>query len=323
MAKEKGTKLDSAGIEDPIKVLAEGITNVFEQSANVIAEVGRAMKELNMSVDMEGLKRTLEFVNKYGGIDALKAILDPVTYGRDGRQIKAGETIWHIDGFECKVFKVLDGSNVVCDVSVSGGQVLSVHPSDKLTHNKPVIGMDGEPVKVGDTVYTEQDGKRWSVIGINHNSSHKVDAVNENGERKQLKAGWVSHKEPPKTCDGVVIKKGLPVWTPDSKGIWRLYRVYGIHLDGGTVTVDLDRPESLDGGVRYRAMQNVPTYQLFFQKPCEDSWGELKDDIASDPFTYCKKRGIRLDTFQNSEESKSKDVVERINKLLEDDRNGE
>lgn len=59
----------------------------------------------------------------------------------------------------------------------------------------PVLGKDGQEIKVGDTVYDE-DGKKWDVLAFWwHTAPHVVEAEHE-GKVKQLKPEWLTHERP-------------------------------------------------------------------------------------------------------------------------------
>lgn len=49
----------------------------------------------------------------------------------------------------------------------------------------------------------------------------------------------------------------------------------------------------------------------------EDSWERLEEDATKNPFDYCKDVGHRLDTCENSEAYKARDIVRRARALAE------
>ena len=48
-----------------------------------------------------------------------------------------------------------------------------------------------------------------------------------------------------------------------------------------------------------------------------DSWERLEEDAGKNPFDYCKGVGHRLDTCENSEAYKARDIVRRARALAE------
>lgn len=98
-------------------------------------------------------------------------------------------------------------------------------------------------------------------------------------------------------ADGVEIKVGDTVWT----------------LDGleGVVT-------KVENGAAYIAYesdyaQREEADNLTHTRP--DSWERLEEDAEKNPFDYCKDVGHRLDTCENSEAYKARDIVRRAKKL--------
>lgn len=105
-------------------------------------------------------------------------------------------------------------------------------------------------------------------------------------------------------ADGVEIRVGDTVWimpecteTPDEP-----YRVKGINKYG-EVLLDFHFERSTGMKGEY----------LTHTRP--DSWERLEEDRDLNPFYYCKKVGHRLDTCENAERYKSRDLIRRAKKL--------
>ena len=60
--------------------------------------------------------------------------------------------------------------------------------------------------------------------------------------------------------------------------------------------------------------------KLTHERP--DSWERLEEDADKNPFDYCKDVGHRLDTCENSEAYKARDLVRRCRALAERERGG-
>lgn len=106
-------------------------------------------------------------------------------------------------------------------------------------------------------------------------------------------------------ADGVEIKVGDTVWiisecteTPGEP-----YRVKGINKYG-EVLLDFHFERSTGMKGEY----------LTHTSP--DSWERLEEDAEKNPFDYCKDVGHRLDTCENSEAYKARDIVRRAKKLV-------
>lgn len=67
------------------------------------------------------------------------------------------------------------------------------------------------------------------------------------------------------------------------------------------------------GYVTYCDAACIPPNQLTHERP--ESWERLEEDAGKNPFDYCKDVGHRLDTCENSEAYKARDLVRRAKKL--------
>ena len=106
-------------------------------------------------------------------------------------------------------------------------------------------------------------------------------------------------------ADGKEIRVGDTVWDVES-GIE--YEVVGIHTDEDTPV----RVMRTDGSHLAKAAKPST---LTHQRP--DSWERLEEDAGKNPFDYCKKAGHHLDTCENAERYKSRDLVRRCRALAE------
>ena len=59
------------------------------------------------------------------------------------------------------------------------------------------------------------------------------------------------------------------------------------------------------------------------ERPVADTWEQLDEDAGKNPFDYCKGAGHRLDTFENSEAYKARDLVRRCKELARKENNNE
>lgn len=117
-----------------------------------------------------------------------------------------------------------------------------------------------------------------------------------------LRPDLITHRAPVLAADGLLLREGETVW----------HKMGHAH---GTV-------ESIDAGslmhtVRYRG-DDGSEYRdaekdLTHERP--DSWERLEEDANKNPFDYCKDVGHRLDTCENSEAYKARDLVRRARAL--------
>ena len=107
-------------------------------------------------------------------------------------------------------------------------------------------------------------------------------------------------------ADGVPIHEGDTVWLTDGRGPWKVSRI--VCADRLRVICDDEENGHL----------NVYPDQLTHTKPePPDSWERLEEDAGKNPFDYCKDVGHRLDTCENSEKYKARDLVRRARALAE------
>lgn len=170
--------------------------------------------------------------------------LAPEALDADGKEIRVGDKVWHVEtGEQCKVVEV-DSRSVSVNFRVDGDGTKhtgSILPAN-LTHRAPVLAADGRPIREGETVYKLDDDRPYTLKRFD-------------GDHVYINAGG----------------KALDIWTFPGK--------------------------------------------LTHERP--DSWERLEEDAGKNPFGYCKDVGHRLDTCENSEEYKARDLVRRARALAE------
>ena len=161
---------------------------------------------------------------------------------------------------------------------------------------------DGEPVRIGDRVMTHNFGQESTVTSVRlHDGGSSVfyrwcgedDGASVYGERVKRPAPKVYD------ADGVPIHVGETVYVI---GHDEPLAVGGFAADG-RVLMDFHNDDSLG----YRPEK------LTHERP--DSWKLLEEDAGKNPFDYCKDVGHRLDTCENSEAYKARDLVRRAKAL--------
>ena len=90
----------------------------------------------------------------------------------------------------------------------------------------------GVPIVRGETVWANGNGcgddRAWHVRRVSPGLCYPVEAVDGKGEKRDLKAHWLTHERPaPKVpdADGVEIRVGDTVWLPDGRGPWSVSRI--------------------------------------------------------------------------------------------------
>ncbi|WP_303202500.1 hypothetical protein [Raoultibacter timonensis] len=133
---------------------------------------------------------------------------EPEVLAADGLPIREGETVYSIHDGKRATVKSLFG-NIGLQMESDDGDCFETAPLN-LTHERPVLGADGLPIKVGEIVYGG-DGEAWEVTGI-ENGPWSI--VGKNGDKqREMKPKWLTHEVP--TIYG---NDGLPL-LPGQKAI--------------------------------------------------------------------------------------------------------
>lgn len=160
----------------------------------------------------------------------------------------------------------------------------------------------GDPVMVGDA-YIDGSGDCNIIVAVRICDAC-VDLVGEDGFLTGFKPGERVKRPAPEVldADGVEIKVGDTVWHHSGFA-------HGVvtSIDAGSL---MGTVRYVNGGVEFRDAAKDLTHT----RP--DSWERLEEDAEKNPFDYCKDVGHRLDTCENSEAYKARDIVRRAKKLV-------
>lgn len=141
----------------------------------------------------------------------------PEVLGADGKPIKVGETVWDVYGRgPAEVYRIgpTDGEDGPVVWDIEGNYTMPY----LLTHERPVLGADGLPIKVGDRVWLDEEhfryadssgsegGYEYSLCGIVRQEMLTVeDARHEVCGRDYIRvdmcsawchASWLTHTQP-------------------------------------------------------------------------------------------------------------------------------
>lgn len=180
---------------------------------------------------------------------------------------------------------------------------------DKVEPPAPkVLDADGVEIRVGDTVYeVGGDGTAYVFDGM----SEDVDglAVLHHDGKPYIgtssRVGQLTHERPVLDADGVPIKVGDTVWGIET----------GIEFEVTGIASEFEirvKDESMKIGV-----WTTPCGFTHAKPELPETWERLDEDAEKNPFDYCKDVGHRLDTCENAERFKSRDLVRRCRALAE------
>ena len=226
----------------------------------------------------------------------------PEVLDADGVEIRVGDTVCGTRDIE--PMRVVDTDSHECGFKrikcEKDGSGFWFYCPDELTHKLPVIAADGKPLREGDVLYSIKTGD--SVI---------VESVDPDNPWFAATSGTLhhcskfTHRTPVLAADGRPLREEETVWfTPKNLGYPIECRVEKVNGDGSCELIDVVIPT------------NRPTInpgKLTHERP--DSWERLEEDAGKNPFGYCKDVGHRLDTCENSEAYKARDLVRRAKKL--------
>ena len=260
-------------------------------------------------VECMGLEDDEEMCTVRHFLDRLADLIDPGEGmdedGRDGLEIlknwprfEDGEPVRFLDDFErygdensvSVVTMYSDGSFALNFRAYSKGERVN-RPAPK------VLDADGAEIRVGDRLYDTDTGCGRTVRAVNDNGTVEFD-----GHKNR---GWFgkffTHRAPVLAADGKPLRVGDTVWYANGDSP----QLKVVRVEGDRVVTTNAR----DGEQWWAA------YILTHEQP--DSWERLERDAGKNPFDYCKDVGYRLDTCENSEAYKARDLVRRARALAE------
>ena len=192
-------------------------------------------------------------------------------------------------------------SNGACEVMSHDGIIKGVK---EIHVAKPkVLDADGVEIHVGDTVCGTRDMEPMRVVDADSREcGFKHIKCEKDGDGFFFYcADELTHKLPVLAADSKPLREGETVYV---LGFGEPLTVKGFADDGRVLMSFHD--ENLLG---YKPSK------LTHEQP--DSWERIEKDAEKNPFDYCKDVGHRLDTCENSEAYKARDLVRRAKALSE------
>ena len=229
---------------------------------------------------------------------------EPVRLGEHWQQEDYDESITRIDSIEFAE----DGvrfENEYADAFYRYGERVK-RPAPK------VLDADGVEIREGDEVWpkypSDRDDEqvvRAIVLTLLGDGQVEVESEYPNGEKfhEYVQTDRLTHRAPVLAADGLPLREGETVWDVESG---TEYEVVGIRTDEDSPV----RVMRTDGSHLAKAAKPST---LTHQRP--ESWKRLEEDAGKNPFDYCKDVGHRLDTCENAEWYKARDLVRRAKAL--------
>lgn len=181
-----------------------------------------------------------------------------------------------------------------------------------------VLDADEVEIRVGDTVYLLpgewcDKSPLYRCHGWDEMEVINIAPVHNSGriECKTLAKAIVCYPQPSQ------LTHRAPVLAADGKPLREGEHVYHVETGAELVVKELPKPGEYQAVVVFAPpashLTSFDPDQLTHERP--DSWERLEEDADKNPFDYCKDVGHRLDTCENSEAYKARDLVRRAKKL--------
>ena len=229
-----------------------------------------------------------------------ESVKRPSIKAADGKPIRGGEALYLVDsGREITVSTVEPGA-----ITDTNGDEWA--PGD-LTHEKPVIAADGEPLEVGQTVWTlDNPSFECGVTGFGNGMVYLKSGADHLLQREPSQ---LTHQRPVLDADGVPIKKGDTVWHIETG---REYVVVEPSY-GEAVVVRLAKYDDAEGE------QYAPDKLSHAKPEPPDSWEKWREEWQWTPAKYCKLiLGVEYDNdaqLQEAFDSQGDDLMRRARAL--------
>ena len=243
----------------------------------------------------------LAFVEEHGGLDAVKKRLMPEGMEwlveawpkfEDDAPLKLGDMAL-VDGDADMVEAIqlwIHGKPVIYGDNSSQ----QLEKGERVRRPAPqVLDADGVEIHKGDTVWSLGGGGPYTVAGFDGGTPYVLfdDGA---GNVPALEPSALTHRAPVLAADGEPLREGETVWNVDGTGPYEV--------------------SSIDGNlVKMGSGACINRCNLTHERP--ESWERLEADAGKNPFDYCKDVGHRLDTCENSEAYKARDLVRRAKAL--------
>ena len=201
---------------------------------------------------------------------------------------------WSIRGYQTEGFGDLNDKTRRTLEGMSYGARIK-RPAPK------ALDADGVEIRVGDVLYRKSDGRMVKVAEVYAKTFIDADDYVRPGD-------GFTHRAPVLAADGNPLREGETVWYVPTPNEAKECKVEELpEREKGERAVCL---RALDGTIISCPTRYVTHEHL-------DSWERLEEDSGKNPFDYCKDVGHRLDTFENSEAYKARDLVRRARALAE------
>lgn len=229
----------------------------------------------------------------------------PKVLDAGGAEIRVGDHVWNEVGTAFTAIAV-DGKNKSFKAMrhFDGQECEGLDPA-LFTHRAPVLAADGEPLREGEHVYHVETGAELVVKKLPKPGGYQAVVVfalptSPASDLTSFDPDRLTHERPVLDADGRPLRVGETVWSVDS---------------GTRYTVEKITDELIPVKCRSEMGTTVSLHPSQFTHERPENWERLEEDAGKNPFDYCKDVGHRLDTCENFEAYKARDLVRRCKAL--------
>lgn len=250
----------------------------------------------------------IAFVREMGGFEAVKARTMPegCEWPRfeDGEPVKLRDVIVPPEGGEPREVDCINHFKDCWYIGLVGASSEMLKRGERVKR-PPVLAADGEPLEVGQTVYTLNDDRPYTVKKVETN---RVSVNAGEGAYDVWKAPtYLTHQRPVLDADGVLCREGDEVWEVRSHRRREIVGTNYCDHRTGEPLILCDGDDAVP----------IPATCVTHTKPEQpDTWERIEEDATRMPGEYCERYGIYGDSFPQAE-AMACDLVRRARKLAE------
>ena len=163
-----------------------------------------------------------------------------------------------------------------------------------------VLDADGVEIKVGDRVYSIENGNSYIVRSVNGRGTLEFEGFEYRGWSSKC----FTHTQPAIDADSVLIKVGDTVW-----------------VDGVSESCEVVKVKNVIVQVQYADGDTFECCSSDLTHEQPESWERLEKDATMSPWSYCDRYGLLVDRsdgeFAPTNETFALDLIRRAKALAE------
>lgn len=225
----------------------------------------------------------------------------------DGSYVRLGDSYIDTDGDENEVMAIEFNDRCTDLVGLEGFHTGFDTLGERVKRPAPkVLDADGVEIKVGDRIYSIENGNSYIVRSVNGSGTLELEGF----EYKGWSSKRFTHMQPAIDADGVPIKVDDTVWHEDGSEL---------HVIGFCDMKDGKTMLTVEYAAEPTKWGEVCCLSVTHTRP--DSWEQLEEDIAKYPCRYAEEvKGSKFNSCSECpwhSEVMARDIVRRAKALAE------